>query len=721
MADSKKKGSRIIGTIIIVLIILFFAIEFYIRESQEFSPTSVTSFLLNMLQVLVLLLFLILLFVLGRNLLRLYFERRKKVVGSHFKTKLVLFFMSLSLIPTVLLFFFASDIIRRNIDRWFAAPFDKILDDTKVLADGLYTNSEDLTYHYATELSRAIANQKLVNLEKRLQLREFVRAKLTEYKLDEIGIYLDDEELFTYLNPNLPLQEYRSIQPNIVKRALLGEDFRIREPMGNGEMIRRGVSFNIPETGNVLVAAGKFIPQSYAQKVNGISSYLQRYRLLMTQKNPVRTFYVTLLMFTTLLIVFAASWLGLHLARGITVPIEKLAQATRDVSRGNLDVSVEDPASDELGILIDSFNQMIFNLKDSQENIAQKTGELENRKQYIETILNSITTGVISLDAGGTVTTINPSAREMLALAEKNPVGKGYRQILSDGRYAEILENIDWGMRNKYRLSDKEIAMITDGQTVTIALTLSPLRRADDEFSGLIVVLDNLTQLIKAQKIAAWKEVAQRVAHEIKNPLTPIQLSAERIIKNLNKRDTASPAVVEEGAKIIIQEARTIKSLVDEFSNFARMPKVNLQPADIHPLIDQIVALFRGIFANIEIEVETASDVPSVLQIDPEQMKRVFINIIDNAIEVMNKKGRIKIRTAVDGRQGKVNIEISDTGPGISVDDKTKIFLPYFSAKKKGTGLGLAIVDQIIREHNGSISVENIQPSGAKFTIQLPL
>ena len=721
MADSKRKGSRIIGTIIIFLIILFFAVEFYIRESQEFSPTSVTSFMLNMLQVIVFLLALILLFILGRNLLRLYFERRKKVVGSHFRTKLVLFFMSLSFIPTVLLFLFASDVISRNIDRWFATPFDKILDDTRVLADGLYTTAEDLTYHYATVLSRTIIEGKLINLEKLLQLREFVRAKLTEYKLDEIGIYLEDEELFTYLNPSLPLQEYRSVQPNLVKRALLGEDLRIREPLGNGDMIRRGVSFNIPEAGNVLVAAGKFVPQSYAQKVNSISSYIQRYRLLMTQKNPVRTFYVTALMFITLLIVFAASWLGFHLAKGITVPIEKLAQATREVSAGNLDVRVEDPASDELGILIDSFNQMIFNLKDSRASIAQKSSELGNRKQFIETILNSITTGVISLDAGGTVTTINPSAREMLALSEKNPVGKGYHQILIDGRYSEILENIDWGMKNKYHLADKEITMITDGQTVTIALTLSPLRHSGGDFSGLIIVLDNLTQLIKAQKIAAWKEVAQRVAHEIKNPLTPIQLSAERIIKNLDRHDPAGPAVIEEGARTIIQEARTIKSLVDEFSNFARMPKVNLQPADIHPLIDQIVALFRGIFSNIEIEVETAADVPSVLQIDPGQLKRAFINIIDNAIEAMNKKGRIKIRTALDSRQGKVNIEISDTGPGISVEDKTKIFLPYFSAKKKGTGLGLAIVNQIIREHNGSISVENIQPSGARFIIQLPL
>jgi two-component system nitrogen regulation sensor histidine kinase NtrY len=220
--------------------------------------------------------------------------------------------------------------------------------------------------------------------------------------------------------------------------------------------------------------------------------------------------------------------------------------------------------------------------------------------------------------------------------------------------------------------------------------------------------------------MATWKEVAQRVAHEIKNPLTPIQLSAERIIKTLRKNDQSSPEVIEEGAKTIIQEARTIKSLVDEFSNFARMPKVELRPADLRLLVDQTISLFRGIFAQIEFEVDLASDLPSSLQLDPEQMKRVLINIFDNAIEAMNKKGKIKVQAFFEKKQQQVNIEISDTGPGISLEDKTKLFLPYFSTKKKGTGLGLSIASQIIREHSGTIRVENNSPTGARFIIQLP-
>lgn len=720
MKDHKKKGSRIIGAFIVLLIILFFAIEFFIREAQEFSPTSVTNILLSSLQIIVLLLFLILFFVLGRNLIKLYLERKRKIVGAHFKTKLLLFFIALSLIPTLLLFLFASDLISRNIENWFKTPIDKILEDTKGLADGFYLSSEEITLHYAQQISMAIRKQKLINLERKLPLMEFVRGKLKEYKLDEIGIYLDDEELFSYLNPDLPLQDYQDLKTNIVKRAQLGETFSSILPMGNGEMIRRGVSFQLPAVGNILIVTGKFLPQNYALKINNITAYVQRYRQLKIQKNPVKTFYLMTLFFITLLIIFAASWIGFHLAKGITVPIEKLVHATKEVSKGNLAVHVEDPASDELGILIKSFNQMISDLKESQHNIAQKTTELATRKQYIETILNNITAGVITMDAKGSITIINPSALSMLALEEKNPIGKNYTDVLKHPMYTEIKENIRQGLKNKFKSFNKEVRINYGNQISMLAVTLSPLKQTDKEFSGLIVVIDNLTQLIKAQKIAAWKEVAQRVAHEIKNPLTPIQLSAERIVKNLKNKETKNNEIIKEGANTIVQEVRVIKSLVDEFSNFARMPNIRLQSADIHEIIDHTLSLFTGIFSDIEFETLYSSDVPSVLQLDIEQMKRVFINLFDNAIDAMDKKGKIKIKTSFDKQRQRVKIEISDEGPGIYTEDKEKLFLPHFSTKKKGTGLGLAIVNQVISEHNGSIDVENEKPNGAKFIIQLP-
>jgi len=720
MADTKKKGSRFVTAVIIFLIILFFTIEFIIREAQEFSPTSFTNILLTSLQIIVVLMFLILLFVLGRNLAKLYLERKRKVLGAHFKTKLLLFFIALSLIPTLLLFFFASDLISRNIETWFKTPIDRILDDTKSLTDGFYINGEEATLHYAKQLSAAIQKQNLIDMNRRLPLMEFVRNKLTEYKLDEIGVFVAEEELFTYLNPDLPFQYYRDIKTNLVKRAHLGESINSIDPMGSGEMIRGGISFNTPNGENVLVVAGKFLPQNNAEKISNISAYVQRYSQLKIQKNPVKAFYFITLIFITLLIIFAASWIGFHIARGITVPIEKLALATKEVSKGNLEVRVEDPASDELGILIDSFNQMISDLNESRHNIAQKTAELEGRKQYIETILNNITTGVITLDAQGILTTINPTARDMLGLKQRNLIGKNYKEVLNDDNYGKIVENIERGLQKKHKIPDKEININFDTQNVTLALTLSPLRRANSEFSGLIVVLDNLTQLINAQKISAWKEIAQRVAHEIKNPLTPIQLSAERIIKNLKVNKSRSSEIIEEGANTIVQEARTIKSLVDEFSNFARMPSIRLQSADLHLIIEQTISLFTGIFSDIEFQTQFSPEIPAPLLIDPDQMRRVFINLIDNAIDAMNKKGEIRISTSFDKIQQKVNIVIADFGPGIPQRERERLFHPHYSTKKKGTGLGLAIVNQVVSEHNGSIEVKANKPHGAKFIIQIP-
>ena len=718
--ERQKKGSRVVGGVIVLLVILFIVIDIFIRQSSEFSPGRVTNILLNALQFVVLLLALILFFVLGRNLVKLYLERRRKVPGAHFKTKLVIFFTALSFIPALLLFFFASDLINRNIAQWFQLDLANLIEDTRSVAEEHYNSTSDLTLHFAQQLSREIRRQNLAQPERRPQLEALVRSKLEEYRLDEIGLYLDEEELFSFINPNLPFQDYRELQTEAIRRAQLGETVTDIRPMGTGQFIRRGVSFNVPGRGNLLLTTGKFLTQNAAQKIGTILSTSDRYRTRKTQQVLGKTLYTYTLIFVTLIIVFIATWIGFHLAKGITVTIEKLAQATKEVSRGNLDVKIEDPASDEIGSLIESFNQMTSDLRAGQGAVAQKTAEAAARQRYIETVLNTITTGVIALDARGVVTTVNPAGREMLSLAGRDVVGRPYSEVLSHGRYAELRETIDVALKSRARLNDRVIALASDGPTTTLALTVTPHRLDGKEFSGLIVALDNLTQLIKAQKIAAWKEVAQRVAHEIKNPLTPIQLSAERILRNLRKGEGGGGEVVEEGAWVIIREAQAIKSLVDEFSDFARLPKINRQPADLHEIIRQVAAMFGGIFAEVQIDLALDETVPQPLLLDQEQVKRVFINLFDNAIEAMDKKGRLSVRSTYDPVLRQVRVEVSDSGPGIPDDDREKLFLPHFSTKKKGAGLGLSIVNQIIKEHDGTVSVQNIPAGGAQFTIELP-
>ncbi len=719
MATPKERGSRIVGGLIILLIVLFVVIDFFLRRSTEFSPSNVTNLLLYALQIIVLLLALILLFVLGRNLAKLYLERKRKVVGAHFKIKLVIFFTAVSFIPTLLLFLFTSNLINRNIEQWFKPDFTRILNDTKDVADGFYVMISEMTEHYSIQLGKEIRRQNLLAPENRGKLEDLVRTKLSEYHLDEIGIFLEKEELFSYYNPNLPFQDYQELSASAVQRAHLGEPIRERLSMGAGEFVRSGVSTPIPPAGNLLAVTGKFLPKSYAQKITSLSSFIERYRTRKPQ-DLAKTLYLLLLIFVTMLIVFAAVWIGFHIAKSITVPIEKLAQAAKEVSKGNLAVKVEDPASDEIGLLIDAFNQMISDVKAGRQATDQKTAELEARKQSIETILNTINTGVIALAGDGMIATINPSARDMLALPGDGGAGRPYREVLGGERYRELAAAIDAAVKSRHRVMDKELSLQLNGQQITIALTLTPIRGRDPEFAGMIVVLDDLTQLIKAQKIAAWKEVAQRVAHEIKNPLTPIQLNAERILKNLKRTEPGGGEIVEQGAKVIIQEAQTIKSLVDEFSDFARLPKINLQPASLRDIIAQVVTMFRGIFADVEFEVAIEPDVPATMALDPEQMKRVFINLIDNAIDAMNKKGKITLHATFDREANQVNIEVTDSGPGIQIQDKDRLFLPHFSTKKKGTGLGLAIVNQIIKEHNGTVQVMNGRPSGARFVLQLP-
>jgi len=715
----QKRGTRILVGVIAFLVILFFVIDILIRSSAEFSPGKVTGILLAALQFIVLVLALILFFVLGRNLVKLYLERKHRVVGSHFKTRLVIFFTALSFIPTLLLFIFTSRLINNSIDQWFRIDISRMIKDTRAVADGFYATMSEETLHFAQQLAREIRRQDLADPARRPQLEEFVKAKLSEYRLDEISLFLEDEELFSLLNPNLPLQDYRDLNADDVRRAHLGDELADIKPMGSGEFVRRGVSFSAPKQGNVLVTAGKFLPQNLTQKMNSIMAQDERYNMRGTQRDLTKTLYTLTLILVTLIIVFTAIWIGFHIAKSITVPIEKLASATKEVSRGNLLVKIEDPASDELGTLIDSFNQMIADLRTGQEQVAQKTAEVAARQRTIQTVLNAISTGVIALDAQGVVTTINPAARQMLDLSDKPADGRSFRDVLGAAPYMDLSAAIDNALRNRTKISDREISMSL-GQLKTFSLTLTPMRRPEEDFSGLIVALDDLTQLITAQKIAAWKEVAQRVAHEIKNPLTPIQLNAERILRNFKKGESGTGEVVEEGARAIIQEAQTIKSLVDEFSDFARLPKTTLQPASLADILRQVVALFRGIFAEVAFDVRIAPDVPAEIPLDGEQIKRVFINLIDNAIDAMNKKGTITVLAAYDRDARHVLVTVADTGPGVPVEDTDKIFLPTFSTKKKGRGLGLAIVSQIVREHEGLIRVENNRPAGAKFIIELP-
>jgi two-component system nitrogen regulation sensor histidine kinase NtrY len=402
-----------------------------------------------------------------------------------------------------------------------------------------------------------------------------------------------------------------------------------------------------------------------------------------------------------------------------------LSAAAREIGAGRLDQHVEPQSNDEFGALVDAFNTMSGELTTSRRKIDRATIELERkhlevekRRRYIETILERITTGVVSVDAGGIVTTINSAASRLLGLGSA-VIGLPARGVFGRADLQPLGALLAGAGRSKVEPSAEDIAVTRDGHELHLAAVATPLVGDGGAPEGVVLVFDDVTPLIRAQKVAAWREVARRLAHEIKNPLTPIQLCAERLRRHFSSAPPAAKALVDECTETIVGEVESLKGLVDEFSQFARMPAPKTVPTDLAQLVTETVALYNGIFAEVRIEQRFAPGLPLV-RLDPEQVRRVIINLVDNAVEAMDRRGHIVIETQRDAVNSVARLMVADDGPGIPAGEREKLFLPYYSTKRRGSGLGLAIVRRIIAEHGGSIDVGDNTPRGTRFTIELP-
>jgi two-component system nitrogen regulation sensor histidine kinase NtrY len=475
------------------------------------------------------------------------------------------------------------------------------------------------------------------------------------------------------------------------------------------------------------MVVGIHVPQRLEARLRGISQAFQEYKQLKLLKNPIKGIYILLFLLMTLIIVFSATWFGLYLARGITDPIQKLAEGTREVAAGNLKYKVEVRADDEIGILVDSFNRMTGDLAASQAKLEEtyrdlqaKHNEVEQRRHYTETVLETVATGVVSLDPAGHVTTINGAAERMLGLPAARIQGRVAAQAFRSPQYAEIAGLIQRMGRARHGMLDREVHLRRDGQTVALLASATALKGPDGAYMGMVLAFDDLTELLKAQRLAAWREVAQRIAHEIKNPLTPIQLSAQRLRRRLaGERSPEEKRLLEEATATIIQEVDALKQLVDEFSRFARMPALTLRPTDLGRLLESVVGLYRDSHPALSIKASFSPDLPS-LEVDPDQIKRAVLNLVDNAVEAVGQTGEVTVQTVWLPQASRARIIVTDDGPGIAADDKEKLFVPYFSTKATGMGLGLPIVHQIVSDHGGTIWVEDNPPRGSRFVIELP-
>ena len=725
----RRRTKRIVVSLALLFVIVT-ALESYVLGMGIPSPfaNNLLVFALVNLNIIGLI---ILVLVILRNLVKLYFERKSKIIGSKFKTKLVVAFIGLALVPSGVLFLVASGIITSSIETWFSLKVERSLEESMAVAQTYYHSLERRTIIRAEDMAKGVSRGKLLEEGKSAELWPLISTSREELQVDALQVFgTDSLNLASAQDPDIKFSLLLE-EPSgeVIERAHKGASTVLVESLDNGDVIRAAAPiFENGADGKVvgLVVATSYMPESLVKRLKGITTAFDEYKQIKVFKNPIKANYIILFLLFTLLIIFCAIWFGFYLARGITVPIQELAEATQAIARGNLDYKINVKADDEIGILVDSFNQMTHDLKvgkdeleQAAENLRAGNVELDQRRSYIETILQNIETGVISIDQDGVISTINMSAKRLLDIQEEDAIGRPYDETfkaLGLTPFAEGVAQIETDSRR--HLAD-QVQVTVGGQVLTLLMSITSLLDSDNNPLGVLVVFEDLTELIKAQRASAWQEVARRIAHEIKNPLTPIQLSAERILKKHRRKAKDLDSILEPSIQTIITEVKDLKRLVDEFSRFARMPEAQPVPNDINRIIEESLALYRTSHSDLTIEQNFAPDIPTI-KVDSDQMKRVFTNLIENAVESMENSGQIAISTSFDADINAVLIEVADEGVGVAPEDKDKLFLPYFSTKQDGTGLGLAIVNRIIADHNGYIRIEDNVPKGTKVIIELP-
>ena len=670
-----------------------------------------------------LILLLLLIFLVVRNLVKLLFERKRRVLGTRLKTKLVAAFVSLSLVPTMLLFLTSVIFITRSVENWFNVQVENSLQGSLEVAQTYYRDFAKTTIHYSKEMSTFVSDQSA-----EFALKDYLKHKREEYNLGWIGILSYQGKTVEESMDSSLLYRVGGLPEELVKEILKGKEMsKISPLLGGGEIIWGGnpLYLNGKVAGGVV--AGYYIPQNLVAKMEEISQAFVDYKQSKILRKPLTTNYIMILMLITLLIIFSATWFGFRFAKELTVPIQELAEGTRRVASGDLDFHLDLEAKDEIGTLVRAFNTMTHDLKTSKvqlekSNLAlQFTNlELEQRRKYMEIVLENVAAGVISLDKEGKITTVNKSAEKMLGVHATDVLGKNYREVLQP-EYRKIARELIKEINTTRNESiEKQMEITLKDKILTVLVSLNILRDEKGEYLGMVAVFDDFTQLIKMQRLVAWREVARRIAHEIKNPLTPIHLSAQRLYKRYRDKIVGDAGVFEECTNTIIDQVNEMKNLVNEFSNFARMPTVNPTPNNLNEIISESLILYKEAHREIRFQFFPDPELP-IFKLDREQMKRVIINLLDNAVAAVNGEGVIEIEVKYNPSLQMVTLEVRDNGYGIPDEDKPKLFEPYFSTKKAGTGLGLAIVNTVISDHNGYIRARDNSPKGTKFIIDLPL
>jgi len=669
---------------------------------------------------------------LSRNLIKAYFERRHRLLGSGFRTKLIAAFIGFSLVPTVLLAFVASGVISEVMKVWFNDQIEQVLKDSEEMARMYHEGHTALATKSAHAISKEIFREDMLRPEHREILMAAMARKRAEFNLTGIEIFSSKlETLARMVDPDVPPSMMSLPVGQLVLQVLdTGKELTTVQEAPTGRLIRAAVpisSGSDPEGIAGVVVVGTYVSEALLGKMEGIARQYTDFRQIKAMENPIKAGAYLFVAVVTVLLLFSATWFGFYVARGITVPIQKLAEGTEAVARGDLSVRIAVNATDEIGTLVDSFNRMTADLstsnaklEEANQSLVQSNLEADRRRAYTEAVVETIASGVMSIDVHATITTFNHSAERILGVEADEVRGRQVFDVFKQCNFTLFQEAYDRILVDGRESLTLEGQMDVQGKLLTVGLNLSRMRNESGKDLGFVLVFEDRSELIKAQKTAAWQEVAQRIAHEIKNPLTPIQLAAQRLRKKFFDRAPDFDDIFDQSTSVIVSEVGSLKRMVDEFSKFARMPSPHMARESLHEVIENVVALYTGGHRDIEFHLSLDSSLP-LLNIDREQMRRVFVNLFDNAIQAMEQKGRLWVTTEVDWKLQRVVVKVVDEGPGIRHEDQEKLFLPYFSKRSAGTGLGLAIVHRIVTDHNGIIQVANHQPQGAIFTLELPI
>ncbi len=654
-------------------------------------------------------LLLLLLFMIFRNVVKVFVERQGKVFGSSLKAKLIAAFVAFSFIPTVLMFIISVFYINSSFDKWFSAKMAGVLKSSIEVTNAYYFNAKKKNYHFAHQIAdviRPLKNGK--DIEKKvIQLRKEFSLDAVEYYPSLFGkrVVVSAEEDNV---PTVPAVSLEFLQKGIKLQA----EASIIHQFGDGNLVRVIVPVQEgAERGAIVVSS--FLPLSLISKMNDISTAYDEFRDINPLEYPLKSIYLYILVLMTFVILLAATWFGFYLAKQLSVPIVQLGRATRRVAGGDYTPLEVKSGSEEINDLIASFNQMTVTLEKTLE-------ELDQHARYTDTVLKNVSAGVISVDKAGVVTTINRHAAQLLRVEPEKFIGHPVRDLLTLEYFRTFAELQKTMQDHKLESLQKELRLNVQGEAVPLQVNLSILKDEKGEEIGKILVFDDMTPIVNAQRAAAWTEVARRIAHEIKNPLTPIKLSAERLQRKFG--GTITDPAFSECTTMIVKQVDGLKNLVNEFSNFARLPQARPVVASLNAVVEESLGLYRQAHPQIQFEFASDATLPD-FKFDPDQIKRVLVNLVDNSVSAVAKESQpsVKIATLYDKDIKTVRMTVADNGEGIPAADRSRIFEPYYSTKECGTGLGLAIVKRIIEDHNGFIRATANDPNGVKMVIEMPV